>query len=106
MFVVLELSVLRQLLLDFLLESSMNIRVSDLNQNISAALSQAQDEDVIILKYGKPVAVLLGIETYQSLTQRAKPEIFNSAYDFFVNLPSVDEFELEREAFELREVDI
>lgn len=85
----------------------MEIRVSDLNQNISGVLAEAQNEDIVILKHGKPVAVLVGHAAYQALTQRTtSASHFETAYDFFKTLPGVDSFEVEREMFELRNLDL
>ena len=84
----------------------MKISVSDLKQNISGVLARAQSEDIVI-KHGKPVAVLVRIEAYKALVEQTKSgRAFDTAYDFFITLPSVADFEVQHEPFKLRDIGI
>ena len=83
----------------------MELGVTELNKNISGVLSKAKDEDLVIVKHGKPIAVLIDHSRYQKLIAANKKHLANiSAYDFFNSLPKVDGFEISREEFKLRDI--
>ena len=83
----------------------MELGITELNKNISGVLAKAKGEDLVIVKHGKPVAVLVDHSRYQKLIAANKQQFANiSAYDFFKTLPKVDDFEIIREDFKMRDI--